>query len=89
MEFDHGRAEWVTLGDLTVGRTIAHRGWRWSEHIRPTVGGEWCRSRHVGIVLSGRIGVLMEDGRGLEFGPDDVFDIPLGHDGSRSATRTP
>jgi class 3 adenylate cyclase len=81
MEFDHGRAEWVVLGDLTVGRTIAEPGWRWSRHIQPIVGGEWCQSRHIGIVVSGRIGIRMQDGSELEFGPNDVFDIAPGHDG--------
>ena len=44
LEFDHGYTEWVALGDLTVGRTVAQPGWRWSTHIKPVVGGEWCRS---------------------------------------------
>ncbi len=56
-------------------------GWRWFTHVRPQVGGDWCEARHVGIVLSGRFGVVMRDGTKLEFGPDDVFEIPPGHDG--------
>jgi len=81
MEFDHGRVEWVSLGELTVGRTIQQPGWRWSEHVRPIVGGEWCQARHVGVVVSGRLRVLTADGEEFEFGPDDVFDIAPGHDG--------
>lgn len=38
-------------------------------------------ARHVGVVLAGQFGVTMEDGRKLEFGPDDAFEIPPGHDG--------
>jgi class 3 adenylate cyclase len=56
-------------------------GWRWSKDVRPVVGGEWCQARHTGVVLSGRFGVMLEDGTTLEFGPDDVFHIPPGHDG--------
>jgi hypothetical protein len=37
--------------------------------------------RRVGIVLSGRFGVWFPDGTTLEFGPDDVHEIPPGHDG--------
>jgi class 3 adenylate cyclase/mannose-6-phosphate isomerase-like protein (cupin superfamily) len=73
--------EQVDLGDFTVGRVIIEPGWRWSSHVRPHVGGEWCQARHVGVVLSGRLGIVMDDGRTLEFGPDDVFEIPPGHDG--------
>jgi class 3 adenylate cyclase len=71
----------VELGDLTVGRQTLEPGWRWSTHIRPHVGGEWCQARHVGVVLSGRLGIKLRDGTTFELGPDDVFDIPPGHDG--------
>lgn len=81
MEFEHGRVEWVVLGDMTIGRTEAEPGWRWSEHIRPIVGGDWCRTRHIGVILSGRLGIRMEDGTEYELGPNDAFDIAPGHDG--------
>ncbi len=71
----------VHLGDVTVGRVVLKPGWRWSKDVRPVVGGESCQARHLGLVLSGRFAVAMDDGRTLEFGPDDVFDIPPGHDG--------
>jgi class 3 adenylate cyclase len=71
----------VELGDLTVGRQTLEPGWRWSTHIRPHVGGEWCQARHVGVLLSGRLGIKLRDGTTFELGPDDVFDIPPGHDG--------
>jgi class 3 adenylate cyclase len=71
----------VDLGDITVGRLVLQPGWRWYTHVRPKVGGEWCEARHVGVVRSGRFGVTMRDGTTLEFGPDDVFEIPPGHDG--------
>jgi class 3 adenylate cyclase len=81
LEFPHVSIHQVDLGDMTVGRVVIEPGWRWSTDVRPHVGGEWCRARHVGVVLSGRFGVLMADGTTLEFGPDDVFEIPPEHDG--------
>ena len=81
VEFPYITVEQVELGDLTVGRTTQQPGWRWSEHVRPTVGGELCQARHVGVVLSGRFAIAMSGGTTLEFGPDDVFEIPPGHDG--------
>jgi class 3 adenylate cyclase len=71
----------VEIGDLTIGRTVAGAGWRWSSHMRPVVGGEWCQARHVGVILAGRFGYTFEDGTTLELKADDVFDIPAGHDG--------
>jgi len=71
----------VDLGDFTVARVVAEPGWRWSTHVRQHVGGDWCQARHVGVVISGRVGVAFPDGTALEFGPDDVYEIPPGHDG--------
>jgi len=71
----------VDLGDLTVGRSVQEPGWRWSTHVQPVIGGDWCQARHVGVVQSGRFGVLLQDGTTKEFGPDDVYEIPPGHDG--------
>jgi class 3 adenylate cyclase len=81
MEVEGVAERQVELGDLTVGRQRLDPGWRWSTHIRPHVGGDWCQARHVGVVLSGRLGIKLRDGTTFEVGPDDVFDIPPGHDG--------
>jgi class 3 adenylate cyclase len=74
-------AELVDLGDVTVGRYTAEPGWRWSTHVRPEVGGESCQARHVGVMISGRLGIRLDDGTTFELGPNDVYDIPPGHDG--------
>jgi class 3 adenylate cyclase len=81
VEFPYIRTRIVELGDLTVGELVSQPGWRWSEHMRPTIGGEWCQARHVGYIISGRVGIDFQDGTSVEFGPGDVFDIPPGHDG--------
>ena len=75
------KAELVELGELTVSRIVSEPGWRWSEHVRPQVGGDWCQVRHVGVIISGRLGVSFPDGTEVVYGPDDVFEIPPGHDG--------
>ncbi len=71
----------VDVGEMTVGRSIQEPGWRWSTHVKPLVGGEWCEAHHVGVVVSGRFGVDFRDGSKLELGPEDVYDVPPGHDG--------
>jgi class 3 adenylate cyclase len=81
IEFPLVKVRVVDLGDITVGHFVHEPGWSWRECVRPTVGGEWCQARHLGMILSGRLGVELQDGTRLEFGPEDVFDIPPGHNG--------
>lgn len=81
IEFPGAIAHIVELGDLTVARLVNEPGWRWSTHVKPTVGGEWCQARHIGVIVSGRLGIELSDGTTMEFAPNDVFDIPPGHDG--------
>jgi class 3 adenylate cyclase len=72
----------VELGGFTVAKVVQAPGWVWSRDMRPLIGaGDYCEARHVGLVVSGRWGARMRDGTTMEFGPDDVFDVPPGHDG--------
>jgi class 3 adenylate cyclase len=70
----------VELGEQTIGRAIIQPGWRWSVDLQPVVGSPTCDVRHLGVCLSGVLHVQMNDGHAVEIGPDDVFDIPPGHD---------
>jgi class 3 adenylate cyclase len=81
LEFPRLTVKQVELGDIPVGLVVVEPGWRWSDDVRPQVDGEWCEARHVGVVVSGRFGATMRDGTTVEFGPNDVFEIPPGHDG--------
>jgi quercetin dioxygenase-like cupin family protein len=70
-----GRFELVHLGGLTIGRATYEPGWRWSEHVGPTVGASRCGVEHVGLVLAGRATVAFED-RVLELRPGELFHVP-------------
>jgi class 3 adenylate cyclase len=71
----------VSIGGITIARSVQPVGWRWRDHFQPLVGGEWCQAHHIGIVLAGRQAVLLQDGTELEYGPGDLYDTPPGHDG--------
>lgn len=79
-DFPYGYSSEVHLGELVVAKTHSEPGWQWSAHVKPIVGTASCRFHHVGVVLSGRIRFHGDDGTEMDFGPDDVFDIPAGHD---------
>ena len=51
-----------------------------SEHVKPLAGTDSCQAPHTGYVLSGRMGVRMDDGAEAEVGPGDAFVISPGHD---------
>src|SRR5260370_30914725 len=59
---------------------------RWSECVKPIVGTETCQVTHLIHVISGRMGVRMQDGSEVQFGPDDVGMIPPGLTPGWSAT---
>ena len=79
-EFDRGRFEIVKIGGMTVGKASYAPGWRWSEHVSPIAGTPACQVSHLGLVLSGRAMVRMDDGRELELKPGDLFEVGPGHD---------
>ena len=70
----------VEIGGFVVGLETCDPGWRWSTDVKPVVGGGWCEAHHVGVTLSGRWGATLKDGSAIEYGPNDVFDLPAGHD---------
>ncbi len=70
----------VTVGGFTLGLRTLEPGWRWSESMQPIAKTASCRVRHLGYVVSGRMGFLMDDGTQLEVGPGDAFDVHPGHD---------
>ena len=79
-EFPLGRFELVRIGGMTVGRAEYEPGWRWSEHVGAAQGAQLCQVPHLGLVLSGRNRIEMDDGAIVEVGPGDLFEIGPGHD---------
>lgn len=71
-----GRFELVKIGGMTIGRATYDPGWKWSEHVGPTVGQTRCTVEHVGLVLSGAATAAFEDGRIVELRAGDLFYIP-------------
>ena len=79
--FPNGRLEIYALDDVIIGRTIFQPGWHWAADVKPIAGTASCQYHHLGVCVSGRLGIRMDDGTTFEVGPNTVFDIPAGHDG--------
>lgn len=80
--FPNGRIEIVSHHETTIGRFVLEPGWRWSRDVGPIAGTRSCQVHHQGVVLRGRLRVETDTGDVCEFGVDEVYDIPPGHDGS-------
>jgi len=79
--FEKGRLDVVRLGPMVIGRATYEPGWKWSEHVGPTIGTTRCTVEHVGMVVSGVATVALEDGRVIELREGSLFHVPgLPHD---------
>lgn len=79
-EFEKGKFELINIGGMTLGRATYDPGWKWSAHVGKALGKKSCDVEHVGMVISGRAAVAMDDGRIIEMKAGDSFYIAPGHD---------
>lgn len=78
--FPNGELRLVTLDDIVFGEFLFQPGWRWSNDVRAIAGTAQCEHRHVGVVISGQLHVVMNDGASMDFVAGDTYEIPPGHD---------
>jgi len=78
--FDHGKLELAALGGVTFGRATLLPGWKWSTCVKPIAKTKSCEAPHLQYIVAGRIAILMDDGRQMEFAGGDLALIPPGHD---------
>jgi hypothetical protein len=77
---DKTKVDIVRMGGTTASRMSMEPGWRWSECIKPVVGGESCQLHHVGVIQSGTLHIAHEDGSEQDIGPGQAYVIEPGHD---------
>ena len=77
--FVGGSTEIFDVSDFVLGKMTMEPGWRWDVNVRPIAGTDRCMYHHVGYVLSGRLHVEMPDGTEAILGPNEIFEIPPGH----------
>ena len=76
----------VVLNEVYIGRYVAQPGWRWSKDVKPLVGTPSCQYHHQGVVLSGRMEVVTDDGARRTVGAGEAFDLPPRYPGIRRHT---
>jgi hypothetical protein len=76
---DKTRADVVKMGSTTAARLTLEPGWSWAECIKPVAGGDSCQLSHLGVVHSGSMRIVHEDGTEVQIGPGDTYVIEPGH----------
>ncbi len=77
----NARIDTITMGDMAVIKQSYQPGWDWLKDSKPSAGTNSCQMHHFGVMESGRMLVISDDGKQMEIGPGDVADIPPGHVG--------
>ena len=71
----------VRTGGARVKRMIYPPGFRWSKHMKDSVGSDLCQHAHVGFLAHGAIHIQYGDGCVAEFEAPQAVAIEPGHDG--------
>jgi len=79
------QADVVQVGDASISRNVFQPGAHCALGGRRLVGNhradESCPAHHTGVLVQGILRVEMDDGSTMDVGPNEVFEIPPGHDG--------
>ena len=78
--FPRGRVDLVNIGGGTVGRITVEPGWRWSTHVKPIAGTQWCEAPHFQYILAGTMHIVTSDGAEFDVRRGDVSVLAPGHD---------
>ncbi len=77
--FLDGSKYWaVDLPSVRIGLGHFKPGWVWSEHAGAQTGSE--SQKHIGIIQSGMMALKSADGRKIEIGAGEAFEVKPGHD---------
>jgi hypothetical protein len=75
MSIDVGR-----VGSARVKRLVYRPGGRWSVHVKPLVGTDWCEHAHVGFLARGHFVGEYADGSSFDYVAPAVISVDPGHD---------
>jgi hypothetical protein len=76
---DKTKVDVVRMGGSSAARLTLEPGWSWADCIKPVVGTDSCRLRHVGVAQSGAMHIAHEDGTEQEIRAGQAYVIEPGH----------
>ncbi len=78
---NNARVETVNVLGQRVMKLTVQPGWKWSQDIKPSVGTDSCKAKHLGVIVSGAVCAKHDDGTELTYKAGDAYSIDPGHDG--------
>ena len=73
------RVELLDLNGKKIMKGTYEPGWKWSEHMKPTIKTDSCQVHHEIYMISGKMMVQMNDGTQKEAKAGDAVILPPGH----------
>ena len=78
---DKTHAATINFGGVTLTKANMQPGWKWSDCVKPHVGGDSCQAPHVGVVMQGSMTCKHDDGTEIVVTAGDAYSFAPGHDG--------
>ena len=78
--FPKGKVELITIGGVTIERTIFEPGWQWSRSVQPVARVTSSDGPHFQFHVAGTMKVAMDDGMVLLCKPGAVSLLSSGRD---------
>jgi hypothetical protein len=79
-EFAGMQIDVESIGEARVKRLVYPPGGRWSEHVKPVVGTDWCEHAHVGFLARGHFVGRYADGDSFDYVAPCAVTVEPGHD---------
>ena len=79
--FPNAKIEAVNVGGQRVLKVTLQPGWKWSSDVKPIVGTESCEVAHLGVIVTGSVKAIHDDGTDVTYTAGDAYSIQPGHDG--------
>ena len=70
----------VNIRGQRVNKLTLQPGWKWSVDVKPSIGTATCQASHLGLILSGEICCVHDDGQTVSYCAGDAYSIAPGHD---------
>ena len=78
--FANALIESVNIRGQRVNKLTLQPGWKWSVDVKPVIGTVTCQASHLGLILSGKIYCVHDDGNEVTYSAGDAYSIAPGHD---------